>query len=114
MSSSASVLLVAVWLSAFAGVAIGAVSLWAGTAPEWAVLRAVGGFAAFMVLGLVAEATTRHGLAAAPPGGSGGGGGATVEGSGRAGGDVGADQVEALEAEVLSVADAEERSDGRV
>ncbi len=64
--SSASVLLAGLWFSAIAGSVVGIVSLLSGTAGEWVVLRAVGAFAVFMVLGLIAERVARDGLAHPP------------------------------------------------
>lgn len=113
MVSSASVLLVALWLSALGAVVVAGISFSAGAAPAWVVLRAVGVFSALMVVGLVAEAVARHGLAhplAPKPTNS-------EEIMERAESAVlvaagAARETPALEAEVLTAAEAEEESHG--
>ena len=52
----------AIWIGALAALVVGGVSLDAGTAPEWAVLRGVGAFFAFLFLGVIAEHVTYHGM----------------------------------------------------
>ena len=65
--SGAPVLKAALWISMLASLAIGVMSLQAGTAPEWVVLRAVGTFSSLMMLGLIAQAVTSQGLRHPPP-----------------------------------------------
>ncbi|MEE9277565.1 MAG: hypothetical protein V3V06_04075 [Dehalococcoidia bacterium] len=112
MPSSSSVLLAALWLSAVAAAVVMGVSLSAGASPAVSVLRGVGAFTAFVALGLLAAAVTGAGLAQPAPGAA-GDEGASAEpagGPGPGGKQGSAAALPALEPEVMTAAEVEERA----